>query len=112
MFGSQVSWSVKTEHTPFGRRQSQATPLPLVTSTCRISQRGTHCACVIGDFSEIGSAVGFSNFDEWSSETNDKITMFTLDEALASRLDAIFLRCAVRARDIELERGPPGGRQN
>jgi cardiolipin synthase len=52
----------------------------------------------------VWSAVGSSNFDDRSFETNDEITLAIKDCALAERLDAVFLRYVPRAREIELER--------
>jgi cardiolipin synthase len=51
----------------------------------------------------IWSAVGSSNFDDRSFETNDEITLSIRDEALARRLDAIFERYVPRATEIQLE---------
>jgi len=48
-------------------------------------------------------AVGSTNFDDRSFETNDEITLGILDAGLAQRLDAIFERYVVRAREIRLE---------
>ncbi|MCM2253830.1 MAG: phospholipase D-like domain-containing protein [Ramlibacter sp.] len=50
----------------------------------------------------VWSAVGSSNFDDRSFETNDEITLAIRDEAIARRLDAVFERYAARAREIEL----------
>jgi cardiolipin synthase A/B len=52
----------------------------------------------------IWSAIGSSNFDDRSFETNDEITLGILDASVAARLDAVFERYAVRAREIELAR--------
>ncbi|HEY4554858.1 MAG TPA: phospholipase D-like domain-containing protein [Lysobacter sp.] len=49
------------------------------------------------------SAVGSSNFDDRSFETNDEITLGILDEALAGQLDAIFERYAAEAAEVTLE---------
>jgi len=49
-------------------------------------------------------AIGSSNFDDRSFETNDEISLGILDPGLTQRLDAIFRRYALRAREIELER--------
>ncbi len=51
----------------------------------------------------IWSAIGSSNFDDRSFDTNDEITLSVLDAALAGRLDAIFERYAARAQEIQLE---------
>jgi cardiolipin synthase len=48
-------------------------------------------------------AVGSSNFDDRSFETNDEITLSIADEALASQLDAIFEKYVQRATEVELE---------
>jgi cardiolipin synthase len=50
------------------------------------------------------SAVGSSNFDDRSFETNDEITLGILDRGLAAQFDAIFEKYAARAEEIELER--------
>ena len=50
------------------------------------------------------SAVGSSNFDDRSFETNDEITLSILDTPLAQRLDSIFEKYVARAQEIELER--------
>jgi cardiolipin synthase len=50
------------------------------------------------------SAIGSSNFDDRSFETNDEITLAVKDAAVAQRLDAIFLKYVARAQEIELER--------
>ena len=52
----------------------------------------------------VWSAVGSSNFDDRSFETNDEITLSISDAALAQRLDAIFEKYVVRAAEIRLER--------
>jgi cardiolipin synthase len=49
------------------------------------------------------SAIGSTNFDDRSFDTNDEITLSVLDEALARRLDAIFERYVPRAREIQLD---------
>ena len=49
------------------------------------------------------SAIGSSNFDDRSFETNDEITLSILDAPTARRLDAVFERYASRAREIEIE---------
>ena len=48
-------------------------------------------------------AVGSSNFDDRSFETNDEITLGIHDAATARRLEAIFDRYAARATEITLE---------
>jgi cardiolipin synthase A/B len=51
----------------------------------------------------VWSAVGSSNFDDRSFETNDEITLAIKDEAVARRLDAVFDRYVPRAHEIKLE---------
>jgi cardiolipin synthase A/B len=51
----------------------------------------------------IYSAVGSTNFDDRSFETNDEVTLGILDEKTAQRLDAVFERYVPRAKEIELE---------
>lgn len=48
-------------------------------------------------------AVGSSNFDDRSFETNDEITLGFKDRATTERLDQIFEKYASRAREIKLE---------
>jgi len=50
------------------------------------------------------SAIGSSNFDDRSFETNDEITLAILDTSLAQQLDAIFEKYVPRATEIELAR--------
>src|SRR5688572_13384262 len=52
----------------------------------------------------VWSAVGSSNFDDRSFETNDEISLAILDQELTGKLDAIFERYVKRAEEIELER--------
>src|SRR5262245_16870168 len=52
----------------------------------------------------VWSAVGSSNFDDRSFETNDEISLAVKDEALARRFDAIFEKYVQRAHEIELDR--------
>lgn len=56
------------------------------------------------------SAIGSSNFDNRSFETNDAISMSNAGEALTGRLDASFERYLRRAQEVELlawmRRGP------
>ena len=52
----------------------------------------------------VWSAVGSSNFDDRSFETNDELTLSIRDEALARKLDAIFEKYVARATEIDLER--------
>jgi cardiolipin synthase len=51
----------------------------------------------------VWSAVGSSNFDDRSFETNDEITLGILDAATAQRLDAVFEKYVSRCEEIELE---------
>jgi cardiolipin synthase A/B len=51
----------------------------------------------------VWSAVGSSNFDDRSFETNDEISLSIADEALATHLDSIFERYVQRAHELELE---------
>ncbi|MEJ7929798.1 phospholipase D-like domain-containing protein [Ramlibacter sp. AN1015] len=49
------------------------------------------------------SAIGSSNFDDRSFETNDELTLGILDRSLATRLDDIFDHYVGRADEIQLE---------
>lgn len=49
------------------------------------------------------SAVGSTNFDDRSFETNDEVTLGILDEKTAKKLDAIFVKYLPRAKEIDLE---------
>ena len=49
------------------------------------------------------AAVGSSNFDDRSFETNDELTLGILDPDLAVQLDAIFEKYVARAEEVELE---------
>ncbi|GHA83133.1 phospholipase D-like domain-containing protein [Cognatilysobacter bugurensis] len=51
----------------------------------------------------VWSAVGSSNFDDRSFETNDEITLGLLDPGLAGQLDAIFERYAADAIEVKLD---------
>jgi cardiolipin synthase A/B len=51
----------------------------------------------------VWSAIGSSNFDDRSFETNDEITLGIRDAATAQRLDAVFEKYAPRCKEIELE---------
>jgi cardiolipin synthase len=51
----------------------------------------------------VWSAIGSSNFDDRSFETNDEITLGILDAATAARLDAVFDKYAPRCEEIALE---------
>lgn len=51
----------------------------------------------------IWSAVGSTNFDDRSFETNDEFTLGILDAAIASRLDAVFEKYATDACEIRLD---------
>ena len=53
----------------------------------------------------VWSAIGSSNFDDRSFETNDEITLGILDAATAARLDAVFEKYAPQCNEIELEAG-------
>jgi cardiolipin synthase len=48
-------------------------------------------------------AIGSSNFDDRSFETNDEITLGVLDAATTRRLDAVFEKYAARATELRLE---------
>ncbi|MBC5764163.1 phospholipase D-like domain-containing protein [Ramlibacter albus] len=48
-------------------------------------------------------AVGSTNFDDRSFETNDEITLGILDAATAQRLDGIFEKYVARANEITLD---------
>ncbi len=52
----------------------------------------------------VWSAIGSSNFDDRSFETNDEITLAVTDSAIAQRLDQVFERYVRRANEIDLER--------
>jgi cardiolipin synthase A/B len=52
----------------------------------------------------VWSAIGSSNFDDRSFETNDEITLAIKGASLAQRLDAIFEKYVPRAQEIEPER--------
>jgi cardiolipin synthase len=52
----------------------------------------------------IWSAIGSSNFDDRSFETNDELSLSILDPALAERLDAIFEKYVQRAHEVDLEK--------
>jgi cardiolipin synthase A/B len=51
----------------------------------------------------VWSAVGSSNFDDRSFETNDEITLGILDPKTAQRLDAVFEKYVSGCKEIELE---------
>jgi cardiolipin synthase len=51
----------------------------------------------------VWSAIGSSNFDDRSFETNDEITLGISDAATAQRLDAVFEKYAPHCREIKLE---------
>lgn len=51
----------------------------------------------------VWSAVGSTNFDDRSFDTNDELTLAVLDETLARELDAIWEKYAARATEITLE---------
>jgi cardiolipin synthase len=50
----------------------------------------------------VWSAVGSTNFDDRSFDTNDEITLAILHAPLAAQLDAIFEKYVARAQEIEL----------
>ena len=52
----------------------------------------------------VWSAIGSSNFDDRSFETNDEMTLAIRDAALTQRLDRIFEKYVPRAQEVELER--------
>ena len=52
----------------------------------------------------VWSAVGSTNFDDRSFETNDELTLGILDAATAGQLDAIFERYVKRASEIKVEK--------
>ena len=52
----------------------------------------------------IYSAIGSSNFDDRSFETNDEVTLGILDEKTTKRLDAVFERYIPRAEEIDVEK--------
>lgn len=49
------------------------------------------------------SAVGSTNFDDRSFDTNDEITLGILDAGVAAKFDAIFEKYVQRAREVKLE---------
>ncbi|MBA3774207.1 MAG: hypothetical protein H0X13_17485 [Ramlibacter sp.] len=51
----------------------------------------------------VWSAVGSSNFDDRSFDTNDEITLGILDAGLAQQIDAIFEKYVARAEEVELQ---------
>jgi cardiolipin synthase len=51
----------------------------------------------------VWSAVGSSNFDDRSFETNDEITLGILDPATAQRLDRVFEKYAAHCQEVDLE---------
>lgn len=51
----------------------------------------------------VWSAIGSSNFDDRSFETNDEITLGVLDAVTTQKLDAIFEKYAPHCHEIELE---------
>ena len=51
----------------------------------------------------IWSAVGSSNFDDRSFETNDEITVGFVDPELAQQLEAVFEKYAAECSEISLE---------
>ncbi len=51
----------------------------------------------------VWSAIGSSNFDDRSFDTNDEITLSVRDESLADQLDAVFEKYVARCEEIELK---------
>lgn len=51
----------------------------------------------------VWSAIGSSNFDDRSFDTNDEITLAIHDAATCQRLDAVFEKYAARCSEIELK---------
>ncbi len=51
----------------------------------------------------VWSAVGSTNFDDRSFDTNDEITLGICDEGIAGQLDAIFEKYVARCNEIKLE---------
>ena len=51
----------------------------------------------------VWSAIGSSNFDDRSFDTNDEITLGIKDAALAQQLDAVFEKYVARCTEIELK---------
>jgi cardiolipin synthase A/B len=51
----------------------------------------------------VWSAIGSSNFDDRSFETNDELTLGILDPALAAQIDRVFENFVARAEEVELE---------
>jgi len=49
-------------------------------------------------------AVGSTNFDDRSFDTNDEITLGILDREIAGKFDAIFERYVQRAEEVQLEK--------
>jgi len=52
----------------------------------------------------VWTAIGSTNFDDRSFETNDEITLAILDRTLAAQVDAVFEKHAPRSVEIELEK--------
>jgi cardiolipin synthase len=51
----------------------------------------------------VWSAIGSSNFDDRSFETNDELTLGIIDPAFAAQLDAVFEKYVARAEEVRLE---------
>ena len=51
----------------------------------------------------VWSAIGSSNFDDRSFDTNEEIMLGVLDAGLTAQLDAVFEKYVARATEIELE---------
>lgn len=52
---------------------------------------------------DVWSAVGSTNFDDRSFDTNDEITLGILDPQIAARLNSVFEKYAARATEIKIE---------
>ena len=52
---------------------------------------------------QVWCAVGSTNFDDRSFETNDEIMLSFADASLAERLDQIFERYVRRSKEIKLD---------
>lgn len=51
----------------------------------------------------VWAAIGSSNFDDRSFETNDELTLGILDAATAEKIDAVFEKYEPLCHEIELE---------
>lgn len=52
---------------------------------------------------DVWSAVGSTNFDDRSFDTNDEITLGILDSQIAARLNSVFEKYVARATEIKIE---------